>query len=328
MSWLFGAPEVNIEAPPPAPAAPGLTPQEEELLNLEYQLGLANYQTVLDQQTQDAAVRAELEALFGMPLSQLMAEQTFAQTGLFSSFQAAQQAELDRAEAERQAFIDATGMTPEDAQAQEAAYQIQIRGPLQARFLAGLSGTLPVSPALLRSLNEQETELRASLLEALGPGYETSSAGIQALADFSKRRAELETASREGAISEAEQFGFGLQPATERIRLARQGAMGGVGPQGSPLSAVLPFSQRNVYGSPSQFGDVRGGRAAQRAFEFAPMMAGYQGALGFNQGLNTAQYGAAGAQAQAAGNLWGGLLGSGGTLSAAYLTRPGGAWGA
>lgn len=66
-----------------------------------------------------------------------------------------------------------------------------------------IRGELPVNPGLLSSLDEQEEELRAGLLENMGPGYETSSPGIEALADFGERREAILEAARRDDIASA-----------------------------------------------------------------------------------------------------------------------------
>lgn len=67
----------------------------------------------------------------------------------------------------------------------------EIQQRLQQRSLAALKGELPVDPSLTRSLEEGERQLHAQLRANLGPGYATSTPGIQALADFQKRKSEL-----------------------------------------------------------------------------------------------------------------------------------------
>ena len=394
MPFLFEGPTVKIQAPPAPPAAPGLTAEERELLDLERQLGLVNLEIQREQQAQDQAVRTALERQFGGPLAEVLANQVFQQSRLQSGVQgeqaaAVEQARLEReaiarlsgvapaelaarqfldqlelgsltrtvqrkaleqADAERAAFIAATGMTPEAAQAQEAAFQQRIRGPLQARFEKGLAGTLPVSPALERSLDEQRMELEGSLLQRFGPGALIPSPGnpaMAALAEFDKRAIELRTAAREGAIGEAEQFGFSLQPATERIRQSRAAALSSAGTGGlagalpdrltgreflgapitSPIPTLIPFTQRSLLQTPPQFANVRGALAGQRAFEFAPQMAGYEGNLNYLNTINQARIGAAGAQAQGLGQLLSSLVGAGGTLGAAALMRNSPRWG-
>lgn len=53
-----------------------------------------------------------------------------------------------------------------------------------------LRGEVETDPTLLRQFDEQETVLRERLRRQLGPGYETSTAGIQALQAFERQKAE------------------------------------------------------------------------------------------------------------------------------------------
>lgn len=84
----------------------------------------------------------------------------------------------------------------------------EIRGLMQERSLAALKGELPVDPALERSLKEQETELRNRLVQQFGPGYETSSAGIETLGEFYRTSEGLREGARTGQLTLAEQLGL------------------------------------------------------------------------------------------------------------------------
>lgn len=74
---------------------------------------------------------------------------------------------------------------------------------LLERQNSALRGELPVNPALLSSLDEQEEELKASLLENLGTGFETSTPGIEALANFEEKKQAILEASRRDDIASA-----------------------------------------------------------------------------------------------------------------------------
>jgi hypothetical protein len=91
----------------------------------------------------------------------------------------------------------------------------QINTKLLQRSLAALNGELPVDPALLRDLGEQETALRETLRKNLGTGYETSTPGIETLAEFTKRSSELKDAARRGDLSLAESLSLSRQNATD-----------------------------------------------------------------------------------------------------------------
>jgi hypothetical protein len=81
-----------------------------------------------------------------------------------------------------------------------------IETQLLKRSQAALSGQLPVDPYLTRSLGDEETSLRNRLSAQLGPGYETSTPGSRALADFSQRRSELLSSAGRGDLTLAEQL--------------------------------------------------------------------------------------------------------------------------
>jgi hypothetical protein len=74
---------------------------------------------------------------------------------------------------------------------------------LLERQNAALRGELPVSPALLSDLDQQEEDLRASLMENLGTGYETSTPGIEAMAKFGEHRNAILEATRRDDIAGA-----------------------------------------------------------------------------------------------------------------------------
>lgn len=76
---------------------------------------------------------------------------------------------------------------------------------LLERQNAALRGELPVSPALLSDLSDQETQLRESLLQNLGTGFETSTPGIEALAKFNEHKNAILEATRRDDIAGAGQ---------------------------------------------------------------------------------------------------------------------------
>ncbi len=83
------------------------------------------------------------------------------------------------------------------------------------RSEAALKGELPINPALTRDINEQEGTLRERLYKQLGPGWETSTPGIEALANFEKRKNELFDASRRGDITLYESLGLAREGASK-----------------------------------------------------------------------------------------------------------------
>lgn len=77
---------------------------------------------------------------------------------------------------------------------------------LLERSGAALRGELPADPGLLRSLDDQEQRLRDMLFQQLGPGFETSTPGIEALAEFNKRKTEIVAAASRADLTLGEQL--------------------------------------------------------------------------------------------------------------------------
>lgn len=89
-----------------------------------------------------------------------------------------------------------------------AAQEKEIQKSFLDRTQAALRGELPQDPALLSELDKQEKELNESLRKQLGPGYMTSTPGQEALANFSKKKAELMSAASRGDLTLAETLGL------------------------------------------------------------------------------------------------------------------------
>jgi hypothetical protein len=102
-----------------------------------------------------------------------------------------------------------------------------LRQDIEKRFLertqAALKGELPEDPGLLRQLQEGETQLNESLSRQLGPGYATSTPGIEALSNFQKRKSELLDAARRGDLTLAEQLGLARGAANMASNTAEMG---------------------------------------------------------------------------------------------------------
>ena len=82
---------------------------------------------------------------------------------------------------------------------------------MNERSLAALRGELPVDPALERGLEGQEESLRERLISQFGPGYETSSPGIETLGEFYATAEGLREGARTGQLTLAEQLGLTRQ---------------------------------------------------------------------------------------------------------------------
>jgi hypothetical protein len=150
----------------------------------------------------------------------------------------------------------------------EGALAERKRG-IESMFLdrseAALKGELPINPALTRDLDEQEGTLRERLYKQLGPGWETSTPGIEALANFNKRKSELFDASRRGDLTLAESLG-----------LAREGA--GLNTFGATMSAgnrFLPTAQGAASGA-AGYGGAAQALASNRLAEYSGSLQSYQ----------------------------------------------------
>ncbi len=87
-----------------------------------------------------------------------------------------------------------------------AAKRTEIEGLALDRSLAALKGELPVNPAVLRDLDKSEQSLRDRLIKQLGPGFETSSPGIEALNLFEESKNITLEGARRGDLTLAEQI--------------------------------------------------------------------------------------------------------------------------
>lgn len=105
----------------------------------------------------------------------------------------------------------------------------EIEELLLERSEKALKGELPVDPALERNIEEQREVLRARLQEQLGPGFETSTPGIEALQRFEESAEVLRDQARRGQLSLSEQ-----------LSLARQGADIAQGQFTSGLAGLAP----------------------------------------------------------------------------------------
>ena len=84
--------------------------------------------------------------------------------------------------------------------------QNQTARRLLERQNQALDGSLPVDPALERQFDRSDEILRSSLRKNLGEGYETSTPGIQALAEQADRRNNAIYAAQHGEIGYAGQL--------------------------------------------------------------------------------------------------------------------------
>jgi hypothetical protein len=117
-----------------------------------------------------------------------------------------------------------------------------------------LAGELPENPALLADLREQEQSLNEKLQRQLGPGFETSTPGIQALSQFDEFKEGILESARRGDLTLAESLGL----ARENAAFTNQQADFG------NLSSLRQFNSQIAQGT----GQVASGfGAAQQPFQ-------------------------------------------------------------
>ncbi len=125
-----------------------------------------------------------------------------------------------------------------------AEQRTEIEGLLLDRTQAALVGELPLDPALLRSLDEEEASLRDRLRRQLGPGFETSTPGIQAIAEFTKRSEEIKAGARRADLSLSEQLGLAREGSNQnRIDAFINRALGVSGSAADPIAALSGTAQ-------------------------------------------------------------------------------------
>lgn len=125
---------------------------------------------------------------------------------------------------------------------------------LVERSLRALKGELPVDPALERSLEVNERTLREKLRAQLGPGFETSSAGIESLGDFSRNAEILRFGARTETLTLAEQLALTREQQNLFKKQSAQDVLTNQA-QGVPLTLAGGFGQ-----------NARGFGAAQQPF--------------------------------------------------------------
>lgn len=130
-----------------------------------------------------------------------------------------------------------TGYTP----GPDAIKRGQLNSEILDQSLKAVRGELPISSTLTRALDEQELAMRNRLAQQFGPGYETSSPGIESIQKFN-----------EGAASLKEDASRGLLTSSEQLSTARTGA--NLGSQGALSNTVLgqPMNIAQMFGTIGQ----------------------------------------------------------------------------
>ena len=108
------------------------------------------------------------------------------------------------------------------------------------RTLKALKGELPINPSLTREIDEQEELLREDLRRQLGPGFETSTPGRNALDKFFRDKEEILEGARRADLTNS-----------ESLSLARASLR-----QGTTATTTSGSSPFIASGLPSRFGDI------------------------------------------------------------------------
>lgn len=154
---------------------------------------------------------------------------------------------------------------------------IGLRGDLERltidRSTKALKGELPIDEGLLRDLASREKLTRETLLRQLGPGFETSTPGIEALREFETFRSSTLDRARRGDIQQ-------ILPQTQRLGLSQQlPADAFIGTLGSPF---------NAFGGAAQgFGALQAPFQRQRDQQFASSQAAFQANRGRGAGIGS-----------------------------------------
>lgn len=118
----------------------------------------------------------------------------------------------------------------------------EVESLLLDRSLAALKGELPVDPGLEEGLTQQEQQLRDRLSSQLGPGYETSTAGIQTMGEFFRTSEILREGARTGQLTLAEQLGITREQQNQATRAGQQDVLR-QSSIGDPLTFAGAFGQ-------------------------------------------------------------------------------------
>jgi hypothetical protein len=93
-----------------------------------------------------------------------------------------------------------------ESQSPDAVMRRELNSGLLEQSLKALKGELPVSPILETALTRQEEQLRERLAQQFGPGYETSSPGIESLQEFQTGAEGIREDVRRGLLTQSEQL--------------------------------------------------------------------------------------------------------------------------
>lgn len=236
-----------VEALPKAPKAAGLSREERELIAL-----------MVERSKKAAAMQdniiVALERLYGKPFADRFAENTFRTEQFQLRLLGEEEAAVGYRKALRGEYETALGRTPERVAAEQAAREIDTQERMYARFQRAESGRSDFDPTLLAGIKSAYENLDASMRQRLGPGWEGSSAGIEARTRLDESVMRTLYTARQEEMARA--GGAALSPgvATPRLLVAQgtvpasAAGVGGVSPV-STQAGVLGFATQPVPGA-------------------------------------------------------------------------------
>lgn len=156
-----------------------------------------------------------------------------------------------------------------------ADYEIMLSS--QERLQQAYAGELPVSPAMEAQIQEQEKQFREALSQRLGPGWQTTTSGQQALSEMQTKAELLREEARRGAIT-----------GESGIALARSGHLGNVQAMSGQQASGFYGGTAGLFG---EYGALMSPHQRQREQEYGSLMGDYQRKqnqrAGFMQGLGS-----------------------------------------
>jgi len=285
---------------PPAPTAEEVALQKQQLTLLKQQ------QTLLESEKRQQTLllplmlrRSGVEGIYDPETNELTGYRELQESQDLSPYETSM-FEIQQGQMELQKEMLAQSKKEFEKQDSPLAKQREeIEGAFYQRTLDALQGKLPVNPGLTRGLEEEGALMREQMRRQLGPGWATSTPGIQATAEFSQRKQELLEAARRGDLTLAEQLGLQRGSMDSRrlsdmfARAAQTQTLAELGPSRQLLgyNALMRASQPGITlgaafgGASGNIGQALQPYIAQRQMQFQGAMAGYQRTSGILGGL-------------------------------------------
>ena len=170
----------------------------------------------------------------------------------------------------------------------------------QERTMRALSGDLPVDPALEHSFEQQQSQLEETLRKRLGPDWETSTPGMEAMDIFSRRKEDLLESFRTGQLTTSQALEQGRAGFQQQTMGQTFSTMSGL--SGYPYQGVNYLGTAQGYGNLAALMQQDRWNTANYQMNAAQMQASSNASSGALMGdiVNTC--------GQAAGMLGGALL--------------------